>query len=243
MEATQSHIDTLRILQELDRRRLQAQLALESLPQKQQAEQLREKLKGVVSKIAQVQKLYDDAKGELVRLQTEDEKLVNKIAETQTAIDQAEGDYRSITALSRDMEGMQKRRETVKFESDKVEARIAEVDKVLRGACEARDALIKQEEALAVSYRAEGGALKATAEEALKQREPLVAQLSAELIAEYDRVSKKCAGIALTTVEGGCCSVCRNTIDESRLLQMKAEAPLSHCPSCGRIAIMEGERA
>ena len=241
MEATQSQIDTLRTLQELDRTRLQAQLALESLPQKEQAEQIREKLKSVVSKVAQVQKLFDDANSELLRLKTEDEKLVGKIEDTQAAINEVQGDYRSVTALSRDMEGMQKRRETIRFESDKVSARIAEVKKVLTSALEARDALIKQEESLAASYRAEGGALKAVAEEALKHRESYLTQLPEKLIAEYERVQKKCAGIALSAIVGGRCSVCRNVIDESRLLQMKAEAPLSHCPSCGRIAIVEGE--
>lgn len=239
MQANDQQIDALRKLQEADRIRLQSMLALEKLPQPAQAKEIRQKLEAVVAKLAQVQKLHDESSNRLDQLLHEDEDLASKQAQVQESIDEAQGDYRIVTSLTRDLEGMAKRRETVAFEMDKIESRIKEVDVVLGQAMEARDALVRKEEDLAAAYRKEGGDLKATAEAAMGQRGELAKTIPEDVLADYERVLAKCGGIALTSLDGDRCGACRSVLDPNRMLQVRKDAPLAHCPHCGRIIVVE----
>ena len=239
MQATSEQIDTLRKLQEADRSRLQAALALEKLPQPAQAAQVREKMEGIVAKIVQIQALYDEASSSIDKLQDEDDTLERRQKFLQNEISLAKDDYRKMTTLTRELETSAKRRETVSFEMDKATKRMEEVKKVLDKAVSARDTLAAQEADLAAAYRSEGGKLKKAVDAGMEQRTKLIASLPEDVRAEYERVLARCGGVALAMLEGTRCSVCRNVIDDSRIVQMRQEAPLSHCPNCGRLSIVE----
>ena len=242
MDATQRQIDALRKLAHLDRERIQAQLALTKLPQQEQAARVRGKLEGVAVKIGKVQAMRDEATAQRQALRDEDAQLVERQDEVQAQIGEVQGDYRRVTALTRDLEGIAKRRETVQFEAGKLDERLSEVEAVLAQATAARDALAQQEADLAASYRQEGGALKAKADAALAARDGLLAELPGDVATDYERVLAKCGGVALAAIAGGACSACRSPIDADRMLQLRKEAPLSHCPSCGRLIVVgQGE--
>lgn len=238
MDATPQQLDALRALQEADRQRVQAELAITKLPQPAQAAEIRKKLEEVVKKIAQVQKLQNEVNTAIVRFTTEDEGLIAKQEATQNKIEEAQGDYRSVTSLSRELEGMAKRRETIAFELGKLQTRKNEIDTVLNQALQARNTLASQEAKLAAEYKSEGLSLKETILEMQTKREPLLQSLPDNLVHEYERVLKNCGGVALATIVDNSCSICRSTIDPNRKLQMLKEAPLSHCPSCGRLIIV-----
>lgn len=239
MDATPAQIDALRKLQELDRTRIQAASALTKLPQPAQAAEIRKKLEALAVKIGQVRSLRDDVVAQINAINDEDERLVVKQQQTQAEIEQSSDDYRKVATLTRDLEGAAKRRETLEFELGKATTKLDEIEALLAQALAGRDALAQQEQTLAEDYRHAGGALKAQMEAALSVRDAFLAQLPQPVASDYQRVLDKCGGVALAEVNGSSCSACRSLIDANRALQMKKEAPLSHCPSCGRIVILE----
>ncbi|MBQ9068292.1 MAG: hypothetical protein IJ131_04400 [Eggerthellaceae bacterium] len=239
MDATPQQLEALVILQDVDRIRIQSRLALEKLPQQAKAAEVRRKLEDVVVKMSQVGKILDQVKSEIKRITDEDSMLAGKQEELQESIEGASEDFRSVTNLTRELEGVAKRRETLQFELGKAEARLSEVSAVADQAAQARDTLAKQESDLAESFRNEGNALLAKAQQAQEERDKVIATLPDSLAKEYERVLERCGGVALGFVKEGACTACRTTIDPNRLLQMRKEAPLSHCPGCGRIVVIE----
>lgn len=239
MQASPSQIETLVQLQELDRARIQAELQLKEMPHRAHVLEGRQKRKEVQAKFDQVSALLAEAKAARQKLLDEDERLVVKQQETQEKINEESEDYRKVTALTRELETMHKRRETLEFQGKGAEERVHEIQKVYDSASAALEALAKREEELVADYQAKTDELTVQAKQNLEQRRDLITSLPEDIVLAYEEALKKCGGIGLAHLRDQKCSACRSTIDANRLLQIKKEAPLSSCPSCKRLLIVE----
>lgn len=239
MQASHEHIASLERLQELDRARWQAENQLKDMPHRQKVLDGRAKRKEVAAKFDQVSDLLFQAKAEQQKLLDEDERLCTKQAETQQKIDEAQGDYRAITTLTRDLEGMHKRRETLGFLGGQAQERLSQVQQVYDSAKAALEQLDAQEQALVADYQAKTEALSASVKQALSERASLVQGLPSDIVSSYNEALSRCGGVGLARLQGDTCSTCRATIDANRMLQVRREAPLSHCPHCKRLLIVE----
>ena len=239
MQANVEQLAILRKLQEADRIRRQAENQLASLPHKQQVLDGRSKRKEVQAKLDQIDQLLASARHEAQKIADEDERLSIRQVELQDKIDQAQGDYRSVTTLTRDLEGAAKRRETLEFQAGKAADRIAEVQKVRDSAQAALDQIDARERNLVADYQAKTEELMRAAQLALSQRASLESQVPEDVLEAYQAALEKCDGVGLAELKGGKCSACRSTIDPNRLLQIKREAPLSSCPQCARLLIVQ----
>jgi predicted nucleic acid-binding Zn-ribbon protein len=105
---------------------------------------------------------------------------------------------------------------------------------------------IREAEARFKQREAEGRSQEATAQEQLRaveadltgartERRELAGQLPGPILADYDRILRARGGVALVPVaKPNFCGACRVTITPQRLQELRAQASLIPCESCGR---------
>lgn len=239
MNATEQDIAILRKLQEVDRTILSAKKEFEALPHRQAILEVRTKKEEILKKKVQVQDMLDDAEGNLAALVQEDEQLSEKQDEITETLTEVQGDYRAVTAHTRELDGVRKRREKVALELTRVEEQVNKINPVMKQVMQGLVALEAKEKELIESFQQTGGALRAAIVEGEKGRTELADELDPALLKVYEQTSERCGGVALADLKGNACGACRNTFDHGRLAKIKSEAPLSTCPSCRRILIVE----
>ena len=239
MQVDTEDLATLLQIQQKDRDIAQAQRELHDLPQRAAILDARKKRREVEAKRDQLEELHVKADEKLSRISDEDEQLAEKQKRVQEEIDSSRSSFRGIPALTKELEGYAKRRNTLEEdmaaateEVDKIEALQAQVQKMLADLdareAEATDAFVK-----------EGGRLKREEAESQAERDRLAAQMPADLMARYEKILVRCGGVALGFLKGSSCGVCRSTIEHGRLVDLKSSGNLVICPSCGRLLIVE----
>ncbi|MGH7399014.1 MAG: zinc ribbon domain-containing protein, partial [Candidatus Rokuibacteriota bacterium] len=105
---------------------------------------------------------------------------------------------------------------------------------------------IREAEARFKQRETEGRSKEATAKELLRvveadlagvrtERTELAGQLPGPILADYDRILRARGGLALVPVtRPNFCGACRMTITPQRLQELRAQASLIPCESCGR---------
>ena len=125
-------------------------------------------------------------------------------------------------------------------------ARMEEEVLVLMEAQERLTGEIREAETRFKQREGEGRGQEATLKEQLRgietelaavrtERKELAAQLAAPILADYDRILRARAGLALVPVaKPNFCGACRMTITPQRLQELRAQSSLIPCESCGR---------
>ena len=239
MYASREDLINLLALAKADRVALAAQKKLEELPQRTQILAARKKRDAILEKKASVSEMRKAAEEEFSQISEEDGRLADKQSEVQAIINSVQGDFRSVEAHTKELNGLAKRRSALDGQLEQVDARLEKI-KSVEAQIEAVLAQIKSEEdAFVDSFRTEGGELKSQISQAQATAAGYAAKLPDELAKTYQKTSKKCAGVALGVLEGNRCSVCRSTIDESHLIDLRASKPLGVCPSCKRLLVID----
>jgi uncharacterized protein len=132
--------------------------------------------------------------------------------------------------------------EDIKQEKAKMEEEVL----VLMEAQERLAGDIREAEARFKQRETEGRGQEATAKEQLRtveaelagvrtERKELAGQLPGPILADYDRILRARGGLALVPVtKPNFCGACRMTITPQRLQELRAQASLIPCESCGR---------
>lgn len=226
-------------VQELDLEIARAQKRFDELPQRERVALLREKKQGIARKRGEVADMAREVDRELAMANNEDERLREKQTNIQAKIDQAGGDYRAIENHSKELNGVAKRRNTLEEESVILHEKEKQINAIKTQIDEAFDTLSAEEENAIESFKKEGGALQGEISRLTQAREKGLSILDNSTRDTYDKKMKKFGGVALARLQGRSCSVCRSSFDEGRLLQLQSEAPLSECPSCKRMLVID----
>ena len=132
--------------------------------------------------------------------------------------------------------------EDIKQEKGRMEEEVL----VLMEAQERLTGDIRESEARFKQRETEGRSQEATAKELLRvvetdlagvrtERKELAGQLPGPILADYDRILRARGGLALVPVtKPNFCGACRMTITPQRLQELRAQASLIPCESCGR---------
>lgn len=238
MDASQSDISILIKLREVDRDIALAERDFKELPQRQAILEKRAQLSELAKKKAQVQEMLDSCEDELSKIAQEDATLEGKQNATQAKLDASRGDYRSVESLSRDLNGVVKRRSALSEKLGEVEARLSRIQPVMDQLRKAIEGLESQEQALIASFQKEGGALQQRLAKTKQNRDELTSSLDEKVLGEYNAALERCGGVALAVLSEDSCSACRNRFEAGKLSQIKAQAPLSQCPSCHRLLLI-----
>lgn len=238
MQATETELQGLLELQEADRAAINAENRLAALPQRAELDALAKKKHAVLEKLAQVTKMHDATRRK--RSQIEDERaiLLRKQQETQEKIDAASGDFRAVQSLTRDLDGIAKRLNTLEGELAAATEKHEAVSSVKRQAEDAIAAFDAQALKIRESFQRDAAALREEQEAARARRTNIAQGIGADILKAYAEAARRGGGMGMARLVENRCSTCRNTIDANRLLQVKREAPLARCPNCGRLLIV-----
>lgn len=239
METDERQTKALLELQICDLELLQITKKLEELPQRQRILEIRKRRQAIEEKKEKLDYLRATTDDELVELKTEDALLIEKQDVLQAKIDEVRNDYRAVTANTKALNGVAKRRNTLETEIMQSEEKLSEISTVDKQIEAALNQISAQESAEVAIFQQVGGVLSQTKAELTRQREKMTSILDSELIARYEKKASRCGGVAVSELKGDTCSVCRNKMDIGRLLQVQAERPLSECPQCKRIMVVD----
>ncbi len=239
MQASQASLYALREIQKADQELSRLNRSLDELPQKTAIIDVRRKKADVAKKRCAVVGMRKDAETQMAQAMGEDANLERKGRAAQSLIDAAAGDYRSINAHSKELSGYSKRRAALSEEIDGLAAKISEMEKLEEEIGTIESTLASKEEKLIAEYRANGSALVAKINKINPIREELASKIDPKLLSAYERIAKAKGGVALCQLTESSCSVCRASFEHSRILGLRAEAPLATCPSCGRLMLID----
>ncbi len=137
-----------------------------------------------------------------------------------------------IAALGERQRGLEDDELLVMEALEPIEQRLAELDVVTQAMAERQAALSASLEEALGEIRAEQAALVA-------DRAGAAEPVSAELLAEYERLRFDLGGVAVAALVGSMCNGCHlalSAVAADRLKSEPADAVL-HCPECGRILV------
>ena len=239
MECPAETLELLEDLQAVDFRILNLKRTFDTLPQRQSILTMRQNLADVRERKESVMELVAKARAKVTAAKDEDARVaVKEEAVSALLKDKATG-YREAEARTKELAGYAKRRETI---AHSLKGLQAELDKVLAVEAKIDDALIRLEAAEAAevaSFKQQGGDLMAKIAAAKSERAALAPKVDGETLSLYEKTAARCGGVALAHLKGSSCSVCRATIDQARLQQCRREAPLSVCPLCHRLLVID----
>lgn len=239
MQATSEQIIALTKLQHVDLSIAQLQRRLEALPQKQEIVKTREKRGAIQQKSRALLGASKDAQAQLDSLLEQKEAQVEKAAAAQRAIEAAAGDYRVVAARSVEIDEASQRSEELCEQIVQLEERLAGIADMQPQVDAMLARLDEREAALVDDYRREGGGLLAKIAELKDERGALADVVGADILSRYDRIAKAKGGVALAHLVEGACNTCRAPIDPSKVLVLRSEYPLSLCPHCGRLMVVD----
>jgi predicted nucleic acid-binding Zn-ribbon protein len=185
----------------------------------------------------------DDLDRDIARLERDIDQVRVRKDRDQARLTTGRGPARELEALQHELVSLNRRqseledaelalmeqRETAQAELDELESRIAAL-RERRAAVQAR-----RDQALADIAKEEQFRSAA--------REPLVADLPADLVALYDRLREQAGGLAAALLSGGRCGGCRIELSGADKVRIRAASPdeVVQCEECRRIMVRTAE--
>lgn len=227
---------TLLNLQELDLSLMRDREALADMPE--------------LKELAKKRKLYLKLKGDMTKLYAQRKDLDIELedldfeeAETRQAVTDAQSeridvsDYRQVQDLEIELSSLAKQLDKIAFARKEVEAAHKEAVAKERAA---QDYLARLEAVIVAETKAartRATELQDAITAGETSRAKLIADLPEHLVADYDRANKRFKGLAVESLSGSVPSVCRTTLQESSLSDLKHAGEITHCPYCHRILV------
>ena len=239
MEATSQQLMALMKLQHIDLECARLNKELDQLPQKQQILDVRAKKATVQQKMQAVESMRKDAETKLACAQGEDADIERRMSLAQSLINQASEDYRLVSSHTKELEGFAERRELLAEEILGLFAKLEQISQVEGQIAGMTAQLETKEQALIESYRKDGGEILRAVGAFEPERAQLRQLIGEDLTDRYDRIAKSKQGVALCSLSENACNTCRSKFDPSRVLALRQEAPLTICPQCGRLMVVD----
>lgn len=239
MDCASETLALLDDLQALDFTLLNLRRTFENLPQRQEILKARQTMTDLRERKESADDLVAKAKAKVDAVVDEDKRLEEKEAAVNALLNDKATGYRDVEARTKELAGIAKRRETLSHNLKGLQADLDKVSAVAEKINAALNAVVANEARLVASFKEEGTALMQEISATEARRKEFVPGIDAEMLALYEKTATKCGGVGLAHLQGKTCSVCRSTIDEARLNQLKHEAPLSYCPLCRRLLVVE----
>jgi predicted nucleic acid-binding Zn-ribbon protein len=230
-------------LQSLDLEILRCVKRLEDLPEKKAILEIRTKLKEVASLREKAEYLSSKLKSDLKAHQDEITTLDEKIAREQATLMQT-SDHRAVTSITREMDGLKRRRDKVEMESlgilvrmEKASAQTEKIDSALQQLSGKEASLIKE-------FRSVGGALQEHIAAEGGKRNAVAAKLPKDLLQKYESARESKGGVGVGELENATCTACRMSLPAERVRALaESSEDIGVCPQCRRLIVVKREGA
>ena len=217
-------------MQELDVQIIRAEKQLQELPERKAVADAMAKRRAVAAKAEQVEKLAAKAEDKLARITEEDDGLAGKARRIQDEIEQAQGDFRTVDARTKELTGVQERRDALEEDMRAVDAELEKI-KALRAQGVERNA--------GAAFAQKGGELKQRIADMQAKRKAMAQRVPADDMKLYERTAAATAGVPLALLVEERCGACRTPIEHGRVVDMRSQGNVATCPNCGRLLILQ----
>ncbi len=198
---------------------------------KQQADELKSKLKELNDVVKNSKIERDEADVEVIELAEKIEKFKNQQLQVKSnkqydaLTREIETSEAKSQKLEKDMEALEGKIEVTKKDIETLSVQHMDVDKQLDE---------RQKELREVNKEHEKEELKLQHE-----REKLLARVEKEDLDRYERIRRAKSGMAVVAIKRGACGGCFNRVPPQKILELKQNSRLFTCEHCGRILVSD----
>ena len=227
-------------LQRLDLENLRARKRLDELPEKRAILELRAKLRDVTTLREKADVLLRKLNADLKAHQDEIATLTDKIDVEQKKVMETT-DHRAVTSITREMDGLKRRRDKVEMESLAIMERIDKATGQAKTIDDALAGLAEKEAVLVDRFKAVGGSLQVQIAQIETDRESVAASIDPDLLARYEAARESKGGVGVGRLEGDTCTACRMSLPAERIHELEGGPDVGVCPQCRRLIVVRSE--
>lgn len=235
-----SQVSALLDLQKLDLEIAREKKHLDELPEKAAILEVRAKKHEISELHGKGELLLGKLRKDLKAHQDEIFTLTEKIDAEQTKVMETK-DHRVVQSITREMDGLRRRRDKVENETlglmeriDKASGQVATID-------EALEKLDVREAALTERYKTVGHKVQLEIQRLESRRNDVAKTLGADLLDRYEGLRKAKGGIGVGKLVNGSCSACRMQLPAQRVRALESGPEVGVCPQCMRMIIVRAE--
>jgi uncharacterized protein len=230
--------DALLELQSLDLEILRSAKKLDELPEKKAILEVRTKQHEVQALRGKADVLLGKLRGELAAHHDEITMLTGKIDEEQAKVMQTT-DHRAVTSITREMDGLKRRRDKLEMESLQLMERVEKATSQAATIDGALSQLAKKEASLIEQFQSVGGALQAHIGTQQKKRGKLAKTMPADLLGRYEAARESKGGVGVGELDGDTCTACRMALPAERVRELLGGPAIGTCPHCHRLIVIK----
>lgn len=242
MKADPTQQQRLLDLQALDTRLGQLDHQLRSLPEHAQLEQLSARSDDLEAEVVRATTARSDVQRELTKAEQDVQLVRDRAARDQQRLDAGTGSAKDLQALQHEIQTLARRQATLEDEELEVMERAEVLDAEVARAEADRDAVAAQIAELTASRDSRAGALQGDRAEVAAGRDAIVADISDELVALYDKIRAQ-SGTGAAPLQQRRCGGCQLELNQVDLSQFRsaAEDEVLRCEECRRILVRTPE--
>ena len=213
---------------------------LDELPEKAAILQARAKQREVAVLAQKAGLLLRKLEAEVKVRKDEAEMIDAKLAQEQVKI-MATTDHRAVQSISREMDGLKRRRDKIEMEELQFMER-AEKARSQVAAIEDHQVKVAATEAgLVDKFKEVGGGVQDEITSLEKRRAQLAKRVSAQTLERYETIRLAKGGIGVGRLEGSMCSACRMELPAERVKDLTEGPDVGLCPQCRRLIVVRDE--
>lgn len=231
--------DALLALQDCDTEIMRAEKKLSELPERRAILEMRAKEREVGQLKVKAELLEHKFDSELKAQQDEITLLTDKIAGEQAKLMET-SDHRQVQALTREMDGLKRRRDKVENDSLALMERAEKAKGQVAKITDALDGFSAKEAALIAKFQERGGEIQTEIATVKAKRDALAAHLSKGTLERYEEVRKTKGGVAVGRLEDDTCTACHMSLPATRVAALHGGDDIGVCPACHRLIVVRG---
>jgi predicted nucleic acid-binding Zn-ribbon protein len=224
-------------LQAHDLELLRSAKKLDELPEKRAILEVRAKQRDVATLRARADLLTAKLQSDLKAHQDEITMLTAKIDAEQAKV-MTTTDHRAVTSITREMDGLKRRRDKLEMESLQLMERVEKVSSQTSTIDGALKQLAEKEATLVEHFKSVGGALQAHIAQEEAKRAAVAKSLPDELVKRYESLRESRGGIGVGELEGETCTACRMVLPAERVHELMTGPEIGTCPQCRRLIVV-----
>lgn len=242
MKADPTQQQRLLELQALDTRLGQLDHQLEVLPEHGRLQELSTRAADLDAEVVRTTTARSDVQRELAKAETDVQLVRDRAARNQQRLDAGVGSAKDMQALQHELESLARRQATLEDEELEVMERAETLDADVARAESDREALAGQQAELIASRDTKSAAIESDRSQVAAGREAIVADVSGELLALYDKI-RAVSGTGAAPLQQRRCGGCQLELNQVDLSRFRAADPdeVLRCEECRRILVRTPE--